>query len=67
MKDKIIYESIKSLRQEGLKFSVDTFAENLKISKKTFTSISLTKERLRWLYMRNTITTPKKGRGNFKL
>lgn len=35
MKDKIIYESIKSLRQEGLKFSVDTLAENLKISKKT--------------------------------
>ncbi|MGN1480125.1 MAG: TetR/AcrR family transcriptional regulator, partial [Acutalibacteraceae bacterium] len=35
MKDRIIYESIESLRREGLKFSVDTLAENLKISKKT--------------------------------
>ena len=35
MKDKIIYESIKSLQDEGLKFSVDTLAEKLKISKKT--------------------------------
>lgn len=35
MKNKIIEESIKSLRQEGLRFSVDTLAERLKVSKKT--------------------------------
>ena len=37
MKNRIIEESIKSLQQEGLRFSVDTLAEKLKISKKTFT------------------------------
>lgn len=35
MKNKIIQESIESLRREGLKFSVDTLADRLKISKKT--------------------------------
>ncbi|MGN0802689.1 MAG: TetR/AcrR family transcriptional regulator [Candidatus Faecivicinus sp.] len=35
MEDRIIRESIDSLRQDGLKFSVDTLAEKLKISKKT--------------------------------
>lgn len=35
MKNKIIEESIKSLQREGLRFSVDTLAEKLKISKKT--------------------------------
>lgn len=35
MKDQIIYETITSLRQEGLRFSVDTIAERLHISKKT--------------------------------
>ncbi len=35
MKNRIIEESIKSLQQEGLRFSVDTLAEKLKISKKT--------------------------------
>lgn len=35
MKDRIIEESIESLRKEGLRFSVDTLAERLKISKKT--------------------------------
>ncbi|MGN0172661.1 MAG: TetR/AcrR family transcriptional regulator [Acutalibacteraceae bacterium] len=35
MKDRIIRESIESLRQEGLKFSVDTLADKLRISKKT--------------------------------
>lgn len=35
VRDKIIAESISSLRREGLKFSVDTLAERLKISKKT--------------------------------
>lgn len=35
IKENIIRASIESLRQEGLKFSVDTLAEKLKISKKT--------------------------------
>lgn len=35
MKEKIIDASIESLRHEGLKFSVDTLADKLKISKKT--------------------------------
>lgn len=35
MKDRIIRESIESLRREGLRFSVDTLAERLNISKKT--------------------------------
>ena len=35
MKNRITEESVKSLQQEGLKFSVDTLAEKLKISKKT--------------------------------
>ena len=34
MKDKIITESIKGLRADGLKFSIDAVAEKLKISKK---------------------------------
>lgn len=35
MKDKIILAAIESLRQDGLKFSVDTLTDRLKISKKT--------------------------------
>lgn len=35
MKDKIIEASIESLRLEGLRFSVDTLADKLKVSKKT--------------------------------
>lgn len=35
MKERIILQSIESLRREGLKFSVDTIAERLNISKKT--------------------------------
>lgn len=35
MRDKIIDTAIESLRAEGLKFSVDTIAARLKISKKT--------------------------------
>lgn len=35
MRDKIIDTAIESLRTEGLKFSVDTIASKLKISKKT--------------------------------
>ncbi|MGM9606021.1 MAG: TetR/AcrR family transcriptional regulator [Oscillospiraceae bacterium] len=46
MKDKIIEESIRSLQQEGLRFSVDTLAEKLKISKKTVYKYFPTKEAL---------------------
>lgn len=35
MKDKIIESSIEALKKDGLKFSVDTLADSLKISKKT--------------------------------
>lgn len=35
MKNEIIRESIISLRQEGLRFSIDTLADRLRISKKT--------------------------------
>ena len=35
MKNEIIREAIISLRQEGLKFSIDTLADRLRISKKT--------------------------------
>ena len=35
MREQIIAASIDSLRQEGLRFSVDTLAERLRISKKT--------------------------------
>ncbi|MDD5945468.1 MAG: TetR/AcrR family transcriptional regulator [Clostridia bacterium] len=35
MKDRIVDESINSLKKEGLKFSVDMLAERLKVSKKT--------------------------------
>ncbi|MGN1061263.1 MAG: TetR/AcrR family transcriptional regulator [Candidatus Coproplasma sp.] len=35
MRERIIVSSIESLRQEGLRFSVDTLAERLNISKKT--------------------------------
>lgn len=44
MKEKIIEESLKSLRQEGLRFSVDTLAERLRISKKTIYKHFPTKE-----------------------
>lgn len=46
MKDKIILESIESLRQEGLKFSIDTLADKLKISKKTIYKFFSDKEAL---------------------
>lgn len=35
MKDKIVQASIEGLRKDGLKFSVDLLANQLKISKKT--------------------------------
>lgn len=35
MRDKIIQASIESIRKEGLRFSVDSLANHLKISKKT--------------------------------
>ena len=34
MREKIIEASIEALKKEGLKFSVDTLADGLKISKK---------------------------------
>ena len=35
LREAIIQTSIESLRQEGLKFSVDTLCDKMKISKKT--------------------------------
>ncbi len=46
IREKIIDQSIKSLQQEGLRFSVDTLAEKLKISKKTVYKYFPTKEAL---------------------
>ncbi len=46
MKEKIISASIDSLRQEGLKFSVDTLASKLRISKKTIYKFFPNKEAL---------------------
>ena len=46
MRERIINESIRSLQQEGLRFSVDTLAERLKISKKTIYKHFPTKEAL---------------------
>ncbi|MGN0448327.1 MAG: TetR/AcrR family transcriptional regulator [Acutalibacteraceae bacterium] len=46
MKDEIICQSIESLRQEGLRFSVDTLAKRLNISKKTIYKYFPTKEAL---------------------
>lgn len=46
MKDQIIEASIRSLQQEGLRFSVDVLAEKLKISKKTVYKYFPTKEAL---------------------
>ncbi len=46
MREKIIAESIRSLRKEGLKFSVDMLAKTLKISKKTIYKYFPTKEAL---------------------
>ncbi|MGM9642415.1 MAG: TetR/AcrR family transcriptional regulator [Eubacteriales bacterium] len=53
MKDRIIYESIASLRREGLRFSVDTLAERLNVSKKTVYKYFSNKEELAFaLYQR---------------
>lgn len=46
MKDKIICASIESLRQEGLRFSVDTLACKLNVSKKTIYKFFPDKEAL---------------------
>lgn len=46
MKDQIIEASIRSLQQEGLRFSVDVLAEKLRISKKTVYKYFPTKEAL---------------------
>lgn len=53
MKDRIICESIESLRQEGLRFSVEALAKKLNISKKTIYKYFPTKEALAFaLYQR---------------
>ena len=46
VKEKIIDASIESLRQEGLRFSVDVLANRLRISKKTIYRIFHNKEAL---------------------
>lgn len=46
MKDHIISEAIESLKKEGLRFSVDTLAERLNISKKTIYKYFPNKEAL---------------------
>lgn len=46
MREKIIVTAIESLRTEGLKFSVDTIASKLKISKKTIYKFFPDKETL---------------------
>ncbi|MGN0523890.1 MAG: TetR/AcrR family transcriptional regulator [Eubacterium sp.] len=46
MREKIINAAIESLRTEGLKFSVDTIASRLKISKKTIYKLFPSKEAL---------------------
>ncbi len=46
MRDQIIYASILSLQCEGLKFSVDSLAKKLKISKKTIYKYFPNKEQL---------------------
>lgn len=53
MKDRIICASIDSLRKEGLRFSIDTLAERLNISKKTIYKYFPNKEALAFaLYQR---------------
>lgn len=44
MKDVIIQESINSLKNEGLRFSIDALALKLNISKKQFISTFLVKK-----------------------
>ena len=53
MKDRIIKESISSLRREGLRFSVDTLAERLCISKKTIYKFFPDKESLAFAMYQN--------------
>lgn len=59
MRDKIIAAAIDSLRTEGLKFSVDTIAAKLKISKKTIYKFFPDKETLAYAiyeeYYRNAM------------
>lgn len=53
MKDIIVRESIESLRKEGLRFSIDTLAKKLNISKKTIYKYFPNKESLAFaLYQR---------------
>lgn len=53
MREQIIEASIKSLQQEGLRFSVDVLAEKLKISKKTIYKYFPTKEALAYAIYEN--------------
>ncbi|HIT17242.1 MAG TPA: TetR/AcrR family transcriptional regulator, partial [Candidatus Caccosoma faecigallinarum] len=46
IKTKIIQQSIKSLQAEGLRFSIDLLAKELKISKKTIYKYFKNKEAL---------------------
>lgn len=46
LREKIISESISSLREEGLRFSVDTLAARMRISKKTIYKHFASKEEL---------------------
>lgn len=46
MREKIVRQSIKSLQKEGLRFSVDELATELKVSKKTIYKYFATKEEL---------------------
>lgn len=77
MKERIICESIESLRREGLRFSVDTLAERLNISKKTIYKYFPNKEALAFaLYQRyysdikeqaERLTTENTGAAHLKL
>ena len=58
MRDVIIEEAIESLRQEGLKFSVDTLCDKLKISKKPFTNIFPIRKHWPPLHMKSIFLTP---------
>lgn len=63
MKDRIIEASIEALRNEGLKFSVDTLSGRLKISKKTVYKFFPDKETLALaLYERYYITAMGKAK-----
>ena len=57
MKNKIIEQSIENLKKDGLKFSVDSLAAQLGISKKTVYKYFPIKNRLRSPFLKNTMQT----------